>query len=61
MSIPGVVGVAVGLTRHKTPCILVLVVRRTTELKRSVPTEIEGYPVEMMVTGEIRGLRGKDS
>jgi hypothetical protein len=61
MAIPGVTGVAVGLTHRKTPCILVLVTRSTSETKKRIPKEIEGYPVEVMVTGEIRGLPGKDA
>ena len=58
MSIPGVVGVAIGLNRQKTPCILALVVRATKEIRTKIPKEIEGHPVELMVTGEIRGLSG---
>jgi hypothetical protein len=60
MSIPGVTGVAVGLDREKTPCILVLVVRVTKEIRKRIPKEIEGHPVEMMVTGEIRGLSDRE-
>ncbi len=56
MSLTGVTGVAIGLNRKKKPCILVLVVRATKELKDKVPKEIEGHPVEMMVAGEIRGM-----
>lgn len=56
MAIPGVTGVAVGLSRKKVPCILVLVVRATTEIRERVPREIEGHPVEVMVSGEIRGM-----
>jgi hypothetical protein len=58
MSIPGVTGVAVGLTSDQQPCILVLVVRETREVRKKVPANIEGHPVEIMVTGEIRGMPG---
>ncbi len=58
MSIPGVTGVAVGLTRQQQPCILVLVTRETRELRKKIPANIEGHPVEIMVTGEIRGMPG---
>ena len=56
MSIPGVTGVAIGLTRKKVPCILVLVVRATNEVRKRVPKEVEGHPVEMIETGEIRDM-----
>lgn len=58
MSIPGVVGVAIGLNRQNTPCILALVVRATKEIRKRIPREIERHPVELMVTGVIRGLSG---
>lgn len=56
MEIPGVVGVAVGELEDHTPALLVLVVEETEEIKLRVPKSIEGYPVKIMVTGEIRPL-----
>jgi hypothetical protein len=55
MAIPGVVGVYVGLLDDgKTPCLKVMVARKTPELERAIPRNLEGYPVVTEVTGEIR-------
>jgi hypothetical protein len=58
MAIPGVVGVAIGALKDGQPCILVLVVRKTAENRRLIPAEIEGYPVKIEVSGEIRPMPG---
>ena len=53
MSVSGVVGVAQGLC-SKEPCIRVFVVEKTDELLKQIPTEIEGYEVDIQKTGEFR-------
>jgi len=58
MAIPGVVGVAVGALDDGKPCIKVLVAKRTSEHRKRIPKEIEGYPVVIEVTGEIRAMPG---
>jgi hypothetical protein len=55
MSIPGVVGTALGEADGK-PCIKVLVSQKTAEIEKGVPKELEGYPVVVEVTGEFRAL-----
>ncbi|MFQ6078401.1 MAG: hypothetical protein ACE5NJ_04595 [Thermodesulfobacteriota bacterium] len=55
MSLPGVVGTAQGLCDDK-PCIKVLVIEKTAELDQKIPGAIEGYPVMIEETGEIRAL-----
>ena len=55
MSIPGVVGTAQGLCDNK-PCIKVYVIRETQELEEKIPPILEGYPVMIEETGEIRAL-----
>jgi hypothetical protein len=58
LAIPGVVGVYVAvLEDEKTPCLKVMLARKTPESERDVPKSIEGYPVVAEVTGEIRPLR----
>lgn len=55
LSIPGVTGVYVGvLGDGKTPCLKVMLSKRTQAADRSLPRELEGYPVTTEVTGEIR-------
>ena len=55
MSIPGVVGTAIGEYNGK-PCIKVLVVKKTKELTEKIPSRVEGFPVIIEATGEIRAL-----
>lgn len=53
MEIPGVVGTGVGLCDGE-PCIKVFVARRTDEIEKKVPDEVEGHRVRIEVTGEFR-------
>ncbi len=55
MSIPGVVGTAEGLCDGQ-PCIKVLVIKKTSEIEEKIPKIIEGYPVKIESTGEIKAL-----
>ena len=58
LAIPGVVGVYVGLLPDdKTPCLKVMVVKKTEDLKRRIPKSIEGYPVLIEESGVIRPLK----
>jgi hypothetical protein len=55
MAIPGVTGI--GESRcGGVPCILVLVLRRTPEIERLLPSSLDGIPVEIRETGPIRAL-----
>jgi hypothetical protein len=57
LAIPGVVGVYVGtLEDRRTPCLRVMLARKTPASARKAPRSIEGYPVITEVTGEIRPL-----
>lgn len=53
MKLPGVVGTAIGLCAG-TPCIKVLVVRATPELRKAIPDSLEGYRVALDETGVMR-------
>ncbi len=55
MSIEGVVGTAIGECDGK-PCIKVYVVKKTRELEEQIPATLEGYPVSIQETGEIKAL-----
>ena len=55
MSIPGVVGTAQSLCGGKD-CIQVYVVEMTPELRKKIPKVLEGYAVDVQVTGEFRAL-----
>jgi hypothetical protein len=57
MTIPGVVGVYVGvMDDQKTPCIKIMLTQRTPTNERMIPRQIGGFPVIAEVTGEIRPL-----
>lgn len=57
LAIPGVVGVYVALLEDgKTPCLKVMLARKTIETDRALPRTLEGYPVVSEVTGEIRPM-----
>src|SRR5438045_8864427 len=57
LAIPAVVGVYVGTSNdRRTPCLKVMLARATPEAQRKIPPEIEGYPVVIEVTGDVRAL-----
>lgn len=58
MALPGVVGTAQGLC-DKLPCIVIYVIQKTPELERKIPQTLEGFPVRIEETGEIRALPEK--
>ena len=60
MAISGVVGVAIGALDDGTPCIRVLLLEDTPELRGQIPGELEGHPVVIDVTGEIRAMPGEE-
>ena len=53
MRIPGVIGTGIGLC-DGTPCIKVLVVRATPDLRKAIPDSLEGYRVILDETGTVR-------
>ena len=55
MAIGGVVGVGQGLCDGQD-CIKVFVIELTPELQQKIPKEIDGYAVEVEVTGEFKAL-----
>ena len=59
MSIPGVMGVGISLTKDtREPCIKVYASREASVAK--IPKEIEGYPIEVEVREPFRALEKKD-
>jgi hypothetical protein len=57
MSLSGVVGVYVGALDDGKPCIGVMVVKKSPALLKKIPGVLEGYPVKVDETGEIKPLR----
>ncbi|PZR75794.1 MAG: hypothetical protein DLM52_07040 [Chthoniobacterales bacterium] len=57
LRIPDVTGVYVGVLKDgTTPCLRVMLKKRTPAVERALPRELQGYPVEVEVSGEIRPL-----
>jgi len=58
LAFSGVVGVFEGvLGDGKTPCLKVMVIRKTSELERRIPKSLEGYAVVVEETGPIVPLQ----
>lgn len=55
MSLPGVVGTAIGLC-DGSPCIRVLVSDSVSASRRAIPSRLEGYLVRVELTDPIRAL-----
>lgn len=53
MAMPGVVGTAIGLHKGE-PCILILTAANAEAIRAQIPERVEGYPVIIQQTGEIR-------
>ena len=55
LTLPGVVGVAVGHSERKpgTPAIEVYVVKATASLRNAIPNSLDGIEVKTIETGEI--------
>lgn len=53
MELPGVVGVYIGALEDGSPCIKVMVIKKTNELEEKIPKDLEGFPVVVVETGEL--------
>jgi len=56
MALPGVVGVYQGQLDDGTPCIGVLVIEAKPEITANIPPRLEGHPVRIEASGEIRPM-----
>lgn len=59
MDIPGVTGLAEGKLQDE-PCITIFVTDDTPEILSRIPSNIEGYPVQVVGGGEFRALASRD-
>ena len=55
MAMPGVISTAIGTSKGR-PCILVLTSLDPAELRANIPATVEGHPVVIERTHEIRAL-----
>ncbi len=56
MALPGVVGTYQGARPDGAPAIVVMLARRDAALEQRIPRTLEGWPVVLEVTGEIRAM-----
>jgi hypothetical protein len=57
LKMPGVTGIGIGQSDSKAGlAIKIYVERLTPELKKRLPTHLEGYPVVTEATGEFRAV-----
>lgn len=59
MALPGVIGTYQGALEGGRPCIVVLLLERHADTRKSIPKEFEGHPVIVEETDPIRPL-GED-
>lgn len=57
MSIPGVVGTGQSLCDGQ-PCIKIFVSKKTVQLEKKIPKNLEGYTVVIQETGKFKALPG---
>jgi hypothetical protein len=67
MELPGVVGTGIGLCDRKEgadpprePCIRVFLSEPSPQAEEAIPDRVEGYRVELVVTGPFRPRPGPD-
>ena len=56
LACPGVVAVGIGQRVDGKPKIVVSVESDSVRIRREIPEEVEGVPVEIQVTGPMRAL-----
>ena len=59
MAMRGVTAVGQSELDDHSPCIRVWILQHDADLERAIPKRIEGYPVVVEVSGEIRAQPGK--
>ena len=57
MATPGVVGLYHGLDEEGRSCLKVMVKEKTPEITKRIPEQIEGFPVVIEETGEIKPMK----
>jgi hypothetical protein len=56
MALPGVAGTYQGARPDGAPVIVVMLARSDAGLERRIPRTLEGWPVVLEITGEIRAM-----
>lgn len=56
LKIDGVIAVGIGFMKNKETGIIVSIKKLSLPIQKFVPNEIDGVPIELNVTGEIKAL-----
>ena len=56
MAIKGVAGIYIGQLENGKPCIVVMIIHKSESLNKKIPKTLEGYPVKIEVSGEIKPM-----
>ena len=56
MALIGVTGIYIGQLENGKPCIVVLILKESEEPNKKIPKTLEGYPVKIEVSGEIKPM-----
>ena len=54
LKMPGVISVGIGFNKDKIPAIIIGLEEAKTEIISGIPADLDGYPVEVQITGSIR-------
>ncbi len=58
IKVPGVTAIAVGALDSGEPCVRIYVDKLTDALRAKLPTTLDGWPVDVEESGEIKPLDG---
>jgi hypothetical protein len=54
LKIEGVISIGIGLKKDRTPAIIIGLKQENQDLMQSIPSVLEGYPVEVQIIGPIK-------
>ncbi|MFI5250950.1 MAG: hypothetical protein ACHQQQ_00840 [Bacteroidota bacterium] len=57
LATPGVVGCYVTQRDNGEPYIVIMTSKDTADIRKTIPEKVEGYPVEIEESGEIKPLK----
>ena len=57
MALSGVQGTYIGARPDSALCIRIMAIKKTKDLEQAIPSRVDGYPVEIEETGEIKPLK----
>jgi hypothetical protein len=56
LKMEGVISIGIGLKKDKTQAIIVGLIQENMDTIRSIPSVLDGYPVEIQIIGPVKAL-----